>query len=85
MCPVEAIQQWRWWSESDGEEEGSIPIHSIPGTQSSRTGLESLDAVDLLEVWKVRPTLMQSVPRFLRGAYRAALQALDIISVGEEL
>ena len=28
---------------------------------------------------------MQSVPRFLRGAYRAALrQALDIISVGEE-
>ena len=72
-------------SESDGEEEGSIPIHSVPGTHASRTGLESLDAVDLLEVWKVRPTLMQSVPRFLRGAYRAALrQALDIISVGEE-
>ena len=39
-------------SESDGEEEGSIPIHSVPGTQAARTGLESLDAVDLLEVWK---------------------------------
>ena len=72
-------------SETDGEEEGSIPIHSVPGTQAARTGLESLDAVDLLEVWKVRPMLMQSVPTFLRGAYRAALrQALDIISVGEE-
>ena len=68
-------------SQSDGEEEGSIPIHSVPGTQATRTGLESLDAVDLLEV----PTLMQSVPRFLRGACRVALRpALDIISVGEE-
>ena len=26
-------------SESDGEEEGSIPIHSVPGTQATRTGL----------------------------------------------
>ena len=32
-------------SESDGEEEGSIPIHSVPGTQATR-GLESLDAVE---------------------------------------
>ena len=72
-------------SETDGEEEGSIPILSVPGTQAARTGLESLDAVGLLEVWKVRPVPTQSFPRFLRGACRATLrQVLDIISVGEE-
>ena len=50
-------------SQSDGEEDGSIPIHSVPG---------SLDAVDLLEV----PTFMQSVPRFLRGAYKGVATSL---------
>ena len=71
-------------SETDGEVEGSIPIRSVPGPQAVRTGLESLDAVDLLEVWKVRPMLMQSVPRFLRGAYRPRCDKRWTISVGEE-
>ena len=46
------------------------PPHPVQGSEeacenlrkAARTGLEYLDAVDLLEVWKVRPTLMQSVP-----------------------
>ena len=86
VSSVEVFQQWRWWElETDGEEEGPTPILSVLRTQATRTGLESLDAVDLLEVWKVRPVLMQRVPRFVRSAYRAASrQALDIMSVGEE-
>ena len=66
-------------SQTDEEKEGPIPILSVPGTQATRTGLESLDAVDLLEVWKVRPVLMQC-PQILQ---RRVLGCV-LTSVGRE-
>ena len=40
-----------------------------------RRGLESLDMVDIVEVFSVRAVVMKSVPRFLTGAFRGALKA----------
>ena len=55
------------------------------GTQALRGGLQSLDMIDLVEVWKVRGNLMKSVPKFMQGAYRTGMrQALDAVSLGEE-
>ena len=38
-------------------------------------GLESLDMVDMTEVFSIRAVVMKSVPRFLAGAFRSALKA----------
>ena len=55
------------------------------GTQALRGGLQSLDMIDLVEVWNVRGNLMKSVPKFTQGAYRTGIrQALDAVSLGEE-
>ena len=50
----------------------------FPGRGAITTGFESLDTVDLAEIWKVRAILMQSVPKFLDGVFGFAVrQALD--------
>ena len=74
---------------SDSEQEGAESNLATPvvqlGTQALRGGLQSLDMIDLVEVWKVRGNLMKSVPKFMQGAYRTGMrQALDAVSLGEE-
>ena len=74
-------------SDSEQEEAESnlaTPVVQL-GTQSLRGGLQSLDMIDLVEVWKVRGNLMKSVPKFMQGAYRTGMrQVLDAVSFGEE-
>ena len=47
----------------------------VPVEIGMRRGLESLDMVDIAEVFSVRAVVMKSVPRFLAGAFRGALKA----------
>ena len=47
----------------------------VPEEIGMRRGLESLDMVDIAEVFSVRAVVMKSVPRFLAGAFRGALKA----------
>ena len=39
----------------------------FPGRGAITAGFESLDTVDLAEIWKVRAILMKSVTKFLHG------------------
>ena len=56
-----------------------------PKTRSIHEGLQSLDTVILEDVFQLRATLMQTVPKCLQGAYRSALRvALEGIKVGVE-
>ena len=74
-------------SDSEQEEAESnlaTPVVQL-GTQALRGGLQSLDMIDLVEVWKVQGNLMKSVQKFMQGAYRTGMrQALDAVSLGEE-
>ena len=47
----------------------------VPEEIGMRRGSESLDMVDITEVFSVRAVVMKSVPRFLAGAFRGALKA----------
>ena len=72
-------------SDSEQEEaESNLAILVVQlGTQSLRGGLQSLDMIDLVEVWKVRRNFMKSVPKFMQGAYRTGMrQVLDVVSWG---
>ena len=73
-------------SEEAQEEEPEDPTPTVQlGTQTLRRGLESLDEVNLSEVWKIRGHLMKSVPNFMQGVYTTAMrQALDFVSLGED-
>ena len=71
--------------DHDSEIAVEAPIPTLPvGSQVSRHGFESMDLVNLLEIWKIRGNLMKSVPKFLLGVYRLAMrQALEAVCVGE--
>ena len=73
-------------AESDVEVTEEPPSLSVElGTPVFREGLESLDAIDLAEVWKIRGNLMKTVPRFLQGVCRISMrQALEAVVLGEE-
>ena len=72
--------------ESPPEEEVVEQIWSpCPRTRTVLDGLLSLDTVLLDDVFQTRATLMQTVPKCRRGAYRCALRhALDGIRTGVE-
>ena len=54
-------------SEFEQEVEPQFPTPVIPlGAQALRGGLQSLNKIDLLQVWKVRGNLMKSAPRFVQ-------------------
>ena len=68
----------------------SQTIHEAPtptapiGTQFLRIGFESMDLINMLDIWKIRGKLMKSVPKFMQGVYRCAMRhALDVVIVGE--
>ena len=68
----------------EAQEEEPTPTVQL-GTQTLRRGLESLDEVNLSEVWKIRGHLMKGVPKFMQGVYASAMrQALDFVSLGED-
>ena len=70
--------------QEEAESNLATPVVQL-GTQSLRGGLQSLDMIDLVEVWKVQGNLMKSVPKFMQGAYPTGMrQALDAVSLGEE-
>ena len=46
----------------------------VPEEIGMKRGLESLDVVDIAEVFSVRAVVMKSVPRFPAGAFRGALK-----------
>ena len=74
-------------SDQEAEEDDlhTTPSAIFPGRGAITTGFESLDTVDLAEIWKVRAILMKSVPKFLHGVYRFAMrQALDAVKKGHE-
>ena len=77
-----------WMEATQEAEEDDLhtsPSAIFPGRGAVVTGFESLDTVDLAEIWKVRAILMKSVPKFLHGAYRFAMrQALDAVKKGHE-
>ena len=60
-------------SKPDAELEGRNP-----GVMVSRGAFVSLDQVDLADTLKRRPCVLKNIPRFLKGAFRNALQiAID--------
>ena len=68
----------------------SKTIHEAPtptapiGTQFLRIGFESMDLINMFDIWKIRGKLMKSVPKFMQGVYRCAMRhALDAVIVGE--
>ena len=74
------------------EEDMTVPIASeveVPEARMSRAiseGLVSLDTVDMGPLFSLRAVVMKSPPKFLRGAYRAAMRiALKEISAGATL
>ena len=74
-------------SDQEAEEDDlhTSPSAIFPGRGAITAGFESLDTVDLAEIWKVRAILMKSVPKFLHGVYRfAKRQALDAVKKGHE-
>ena len=40
-------------------------------------GLQSMDGVDIRHVFRNRPLVMTSVPKFMQGAFRAAFESFD--------
>ena len=46
----------------------------VPEEIGMRRGLESLDMVDIAEVFSIRAMVMKSVPRFLAGAFRGCVE-----------
>ena len=49
-------------------------VREVIVTPAVRAALVWLDEVDLVEVFKVRASVMKSVPKFLAGAFRIALR-----------
>ena len=70
---------------ADDEPNTLLPITGSLTSQAGGLGLVSLDEVILEDVFSVRARLMATVPKFLRGAYRAAVRvALDGVLAGWE-
>ena len=77
-------------SEADGDPESQDEVLVEPVNVNMRaravtSGFESLDIVELTDVFQFKASIMQSVPKFLHGAYRSALrQAIDGVKSGLE-
>ena len=79
-------------SDFDGEEEFVAPepepireADHARVTPAIREGLRSLDHVDLVHLFSIRAVVMKSPPKFVRGAYRAAMRiALEEIVLGHQ-
>ena len=79
-------------SDFDGEEEAAAPepepireADHARVTPAIREGLRSLDHVDLVHLFSIRAVVMKSPPKFVRGAYRAAMRiALEEIVFGHQ-
>ena len=70
---------------ADDEPNTLLPISGSLTSQARGSGLVSLDEVILEDVFSVRARLMATVPKFLRGTYRAAVRvALDGVLAGWE-
>ena len=54
--------------------EESPDIVFIPHARATALGFQSLDEVDLTEVFEVPVLVMKSIPKFMRGAFRGALK-----------
>ena len=53
--------------------EESADIVFVPHARATAVGLQSLDEVDLTQVFEVPALVMKSIPKFMRGAFRGAL------------
>ena len=77
-------------SEADADPESEVealvePVNVNLRARAVTSGFESLDIVDLTDVFQFKASIMQSVPKFLHGAYRSALrQAIDGVKSGLE-
>ena len=89
-CPSEQESLEDNESEQAAEEEDvecGEPVQDIlfvPERRSMATGFESLDMVDLERVFEVRALVMESVPGFMKGAFRGAMKiSLEEIKKGQ--
>ena len=55
-----------------GEE--PVDIVFVPHARATTVGFQSLDDVDLTQVFEVPAMVMKSIPKFMRGAFRGALK-----------
>ena len=70
---------------ADDEPNTLLPITGSLTSQAGGLGLVFLDEMFLEDVFSVRARVMATVPKFLRGAYRAAVRvALDGVLAGWE-
>ena len=72
-------------SEHESHTIHEAPIPTAPiGNQFFRIGFESMDLINMLDIWKIRGKLMKSVPKFMQRVYWCAMWcALDAVIVRE--
>ena len=46
----------------------------VPMARAMASGLQSLDVVDLVQVFEVKARVMRSIPKFMRGVFRGAMK-----------
>ena len=65
--------------------EVEVPVVEFTITREFRAALQSLDDLNLLEVFSRRPSGMRTVPKFMRGGFRNALRVAiqEALSVDE--
>ena len=72
--------------EEEPEPSLTQPVRIAPRRLDISHGLQSLDGVDLKTMFSRRGVVMKSVPKFLQGAWRAALRiALEEVSTGRQV
>ena len=65
---------------------GEAPVEFIPRDTQNVAAFASLDLVDMREVFSCRASVMQTIPHFLRGAFRGAVRvALKAVLHGYEI
>ena len=65
-------------------EEDDVPFR-FPGVATLRGAFASLDDVNLVEEFEERACVMNSVPRFMNGLYRIAMQPLEEMNTTDEV
>ena len=72
--------------EEEPEPSLTQPVRIAPRRLDISHGLQSLDGVDLKTMFSRRGVVMKSVPKFLQGAWRAALRiVLEEVSTGRQV
>ena len=81
---VENQEEWEEPVDSGGEGleqsarlnrgEEPVDIVFVPHARATTVGFQSLDDVDLTQVFEVPAMVMKSIPKFMRGAFRGALK-----------